>query len=80
MTKQQVIMSLGYPPTHRTASTDLNTWTYWYNRWLTYQVHVRRQTARWWDLIGNAPTHNQPIVELKPTPAPAPANSPRKKK
>lgn len=35
MTKPQVIMSLGYPATHRTASTDLNTWTYWYNRWVS---------------------------------------------
>ena len=69
MTKPQVITSLGYPPTHRTASTDLNTWVYWYNNWVTYQV-VFGDNGKVVNLIGNAPTHNQPIV-AGPTPAPA---------
>lgn len=38
MTREQVILSLGYPPTHRTPSTDAKEWTYWYNRWVTYKV------------------------------------------
>jgi hypothetical protein len=69
MTKEQVLMSLGYPPTHRTASTDLNTWTYWYNRWVTYQVQFGAD-GKVAMLIGNAPTNNQPIVA--PTPVAAP--------
>ena len=70
MTKEQVIMSLGYPPTHRTANTDLNTWVYWYNRWITYQVQFG-PNGTVDNLSGNAPTHNEPIVI--PTPVPTPA-------
>jgi hypothetical protein len=68
MTKEQVIMSLGYPPTHRTASTNLNTWTYWYNRWVTYNVSFD-ESGKVTNIVGTAPTNNQPIVE--PTPVPA---------
>jgi hypothetical protein len=32
MTKQGVMIALGYPAKHRTASTDLNAWVYWKNR------------------------------------------------
>jgi len=70
MTKEQVIMSLGYPPTHRTANTDLNTWVYWYNRWITYQVQFGADGTVA-NLSGNAPTHNEPIVI--PTPVPTAA-------
>jgi len=73
MTKEQVIMSLGYPPTHKTASTDLNTWIYWYNRWITYQVQFGSE-GKVTMLIGNAPTRNEAIVA--PTPVPTPAKRP----
>jgi len=79
MTKEQVIMSLGYPPTHRTASTDLNTWTYWYNRWITYQVQFGAD-GKVSMLVGNAPTRNEPIVAPTPTPAKVPARRGRSKK
>ena len=39
MTKQQVIMALGYPPAHRTPSIDGPMWTYWANRWATFEVY-----------------------------------------
>ena len=39
MTKQQVIMSLGYPPGHRTPSLDGSQWTYWANTWSTFEVY-----------------------------------------
>lgn len=29
MTKEQVILSSGYPPSHRTPSLDFSEWTYW---------------------------------------------------
>jgi outer membrane protein assembly factor BamE (lipoprotein component of BamABCDE complex) len=38
MTREQVLMSLGYPPAHRTPSLDVPTWTYWQNRVVTFQV------------------------------------------
>jgi len=73
MTREQVIMSLGYPPTHRTASTTSNEWTYWYNRWVTYKVQFDNQ-----GLVANvigrpAPTQDQPI-QPDPTPVPKPAS------
>jgi len=39
MTKDQVIMALGYPPAHRTPSLDAPMWTYWANRWATFEVY-----------------------------------------
>lgn len=77
MTKPQVIMSLGYPPTHRTASTDLNTWTYWYNRWVTYQVQFG-EDGKVSNIVGRpAPTRDELIAA--PTPTPAPAARPARK-
>ncbi len=38
MTKQGVMIALGYPAKHKTASTDLNTWVYWKNRVATLAV------------------------------------------
>jgi hypothetical protein len=38
MTKEQVIMAIGYPPAHRTPSLDAPQWTYWANRWATFEV------------------------------------------
>jgi hypothetical protein len=79
MTKPQVIMSIGYPPTHRTASTDMNTWTYWTNRWITYQVQFG-EDGKVSLLVGNAPTHNEPIVEPTPIPSPPVRSIHRKSK
>ena len=38
MTRDQVLMSLGYPPAHRTPSLDSPQWIYWQNRWQTFVV------------------------------------------
>lgn len=32
MTKSAVLLSYGYPPTHRTPTTENDTWTYWDSR------------------------------------------------
>jgi hypothetical protein len=32
MSKAAVLLAYGYPPTHRTPSTDQDTWTYWVSR------------------------------------------------
>jgi outer membrane protein assembly factor BamE (lipoprotein component of BamABCDE complex) len=79
MTKEQVVMSLGYPPTHRTASVSDNEWTYWYNRWVTYKVQFDNQ-----GLVANvigrpAPTQDKPITP-DPTPVSKPAARGKSKK
>lgn len=33
MTKQGVILAIGYPPEHANPSQDSDQWTYWKNRW-----------------------------------------------
>lgn len=38
MTKEQVKMSLGVPPAHRTPSMDAAQWSYWQNRWHQFIV------------------------------------------
>ena len=39
MTKDEVITVLGYPPAHRTPSLSSPNWTYWANRWVTFEVY-----------------------------------------
>ena len=39
MTKNEVVMALGYPPVHRTPSLSAPMWTYWANRWATFEVY-----------------------------------------
>ncbi len=34
MTKQEVIMTRGYPPRHKTSSTKANRWVYWSSRFV----------------------------------------------
>ncbi len=61
MTREEVIMSIGYPATHRTPSTSSNEWTYWYNRFVTYKV-VFGADGRVTNIIGSpSPTKNQPV-------------------
>ena len=38
MSKKAVLVSVGYPPEIATASTDLDTWKYWRDRFRNYQV------------------------------------------
>jgi len=43
MTREQVLLSIGYPPAHGTASLEAADWTYWYNRFTTYIVRFDEQ-------------------------------------
>ena len=73
MTKEQVLLSLGYPPTHRTASTTANDWLYWYNKWVTYRVSFDDK-GKVSNVVGHpAPTQDQPIQEAPPPRPAAPA-------
>jgi len=61
MTREQVIMSIGYPATHRTPSLDSNEWTYWYNRFVTYKV-VFGADGKVSNIIGSpSPSKNVPV-------------------
>jgi hypothetical protein len=39
MTREQVIVSVGYPPTHRTPSLDANLWQHWQSRAGRFEVY-----------------------------------------
>ena len=41
MSKAAVLLAYGYPPTHRTPSTDLDTWTYWDSRYGNFLVQFK---------------------------------------
>ena len=41
MTREQVLMAVGYPPTHRTPTLDTPVWHYWGSRAGRYEVHMR---------------------------------------
>jgi len=75
MTRDQVILSLGYPPTHKTASLNDRLWTYWYNRYVTFQVAFDEAGKVSNVVGGSAPTTNVPIPD-----APAPRATPATKK
>jgi outer membrane protein assembly factor BamE (lipoprotein component of BamABCDE complex) len=73
MTRDQVLLSLGYPATHKTPSLDAREWTYWYNRWVTFKVAFD-DGGKVATVIGRpAPTQDQAIQEDAPPPAPAKA-------
>jgi hypothetical protein len=38
MTRDQVLMAIGYPPAHQTPSLQSPVWTYWQNAWVSYQI------------------------------------------
>jgi outer membrane protein assembly factor BamE (lipoprotein component of BamABCDE complex) len=42
MTRDEVLMSLGHPPTHYTPTLQMNLWTYWHGRFGTYKVVFNR--------------------------------------
>ena len=43
MTREQVIIAVGYPPTHRTASVNSTVWNHWANRYSRYEVHFNEK-------------------------------------
>jgi len=43
MSKAAVLIAYGYPPSHMTTNLDMNTWTYWRNRFLKDLVEFDEQ-------------------------------------
>jgi hypothetical protein len=41
MTKEGVVLAIGYPPDHKTPSLDADSWTYWRNRFATFAVEFQ---------------------------------------
>lgn len=39
MTKEEIILAIGYPPKHRTPSLEKNAWRYWENRFDTVVLY-----------------------------------------
>ena len=39
MSKEAVIVAIGYPPAHKTPSLDMDQWRYWSSRFNTFVVH-----------------------------------------
>jgi SmpA / OmlA family len=61
MTRDEVIASLGYPPTPDTPSLHDREWTYWYNRFQSYTV-VFNDAGKVAKIVGRpAPTAELPI-------------------
>jgi hypothetical protein len=72
MTREQVLLSLGYPPMDRTASVQDREWTYWWNRSFYYKV-VFDDAGKVADVVGRpAPTAEVAIPNAdQPPPAKA---------
>ena len=45
MTREQVIIAVGYPPTHRTPSLESSVWNLWGSRTGRYEVHFNGKGA-----------------------------------
>lgn len=70
MTKEQVIVALGYPPAHATPSTDAPEWKYWYDTHGTYDV-LWDDAGRLKEVVAPAPIRFRVLAEgrVEPTPA-----------
>jgi hypothetical protein len=56
MTREQVLVAVGYPPTHRTFTLDSKVWNLWAWRHGRYEVHFNSQgTVE--RIVGDAPAH-----------------------
>jgi hypothetical protein len=64
MTKEQVIVSLGYPPLHQTPSLDSPQWKYWFTKVGTFVVLWDDQ-GRLREVIADPGTRAAVLVEAK---------------
>jgi hypothetical protein len=64
MTREQVIVSLGYPPTHQTPTLDSPQWKYWFTRVGTFFV-VWDEKGQVKDVVGDANVRSAVFLEQK---------------
>ena len=64
MTKEQVIVSLGYPPLHQTPSLDSPQWKYWFTRVGTFVV-LWDDRGRLREVIADPGTRAAVLVEAR---------------
>lgn len=64
MTREQVIVSLGYPPTHATESLDAPVWHYWIGSFDRYQVRWGPD-GRVSEITGQTPLLNRVVYAPK---------------
>jgi hypothetical protein len=62
MTKEQVVVSVGYPPAHATPAMDAETWKYWYDTHGTYEV-VWGNDGRVKDVVAPPPIRTRVLTE-----------------
>jgi outer membrane protein assembly factor BamE (lipoprotein component of BamABCDE complex) len=74
MTKEQVIMSLGYPMTSENPRLDAPHWRYWWSSWGEYKVHWNG-AGRVREVTGHPETVNHMLARGQAAPEPAPASA-----
>lgn len=75
MTKEQVIVSVGYPPAHATPSMDADAWKYWYDTHGTYEV-VWDDAGRVKDVVAPPPIRFRVLAEGSIEAAPSATGGP----
>lgn len=73
MTKEQVIMSLGYPMTSENPRLDAPYWRYWWSSWGEYKVHWNG-AGRVKEVTGHPETVAYMLAQGHAAPEPAPAS------
>jgi outer membrane protein assembly factor BamE (lipoprotein component of BamABCDE complex) len=62
MSKEQVLMAVGYPVTSENPSLDATIWRYWLSSFAEYQV-VWDANGRVKEIIADAPTRNLVVAQ-----------------
>jgi outer membrane protein assembly factor BamE (lipoprotein component of BamABCDE complex) len=74
MTKEQVIMSLGYPMTNENPQLDAPYWRYWWSSWGEYKIHWNG-AGRVKEVTGHPETVAHMLAQGHAAPEPAPASA-----
>jgi len=62
MTKEQVIMAVGYPVSSENPSLDAKMWRYWFSSFAEFQV-MWDAAGRVKEVVADAPTRNLVVAE-----------------
>lgn len=75
MSKEQVIVAVGYPPAHATSSMDQPQWKYWYDTHGTYMA-VWDGSGHLKDVVAPPPIRYRVLAESEVDASPRPADGP----